>query len=139
MNKNPHEINSEELKKFSDYGYLTVGKLLNFLNDKIKSGELTEDSLVLSQRVEDIYFEENEWGVVKKKGEHYEWFEQHNKKIDDGFFNDKNKFPLEINKNEEFLNKISDEQLEESIDQYHPVWCPLNYENDTNLYLNLHY
>lgn len=139
MNKNLREINSEELNKFADLGYLTVGKLLDFLNELMDSGQINRDSLVLSQRVEDFYFEENEWGVVKKQGEHYQWFVDHNKKIDDGFYLDKEKFPLELNSQERFLQKISDEQIEESLDQYHPVYSSLKFNDDSNVYLNIHY
>lgn len=139
MNKNLNEINSEELKKFSELGYLTVGKLLDFLSELIDSGQITRDSLVLSQRVEDFYFEENEWGVVKKQGEHYKWFVEHNKRIEEGFYLDKEKFPLELNTDERFLQKISDEQIEESLDLYHPVYTSLKFDDDENIYLNLHY
>lgn len=139
MSKNPHEIDSEELKKFSELGYLTVGKLLDFLSELIDSGQITRDSLVLSQRIEDFYFEENQWGVVKKQGEHYNWFIEHNKRIDSGFYLDKEKFPLEVNSEERFLQKISDEQIEESLDQYHPIYSILKFNDDKNIYLNLHY
>ena len=37
------------------------------------------------------------------------------------------------------MKKISEEELEDSKDQYHPIWCPVVYKNDTNLYLDLHY
>lgn len=134
-----NEITKQELDRFREFGYLTVGRLIDFLNEKIESGELSRDSLVLSQRVEDFYFEENEWGVVKKKGDHYNWFLEHNKKIDEGTYLDKEKFPIDMGPNEEFMKKIPDEQIDESIEQYHPVWRPLTYDGDENLYLDLHY
>jgi len=136
MEEKIREINLEDLKKYQHNGFSTVGDLLEYIHGKIASGEITRDSLVLSQRVEDKYFEENNWGVVKKEGDHYNWFKEHNKRIDEGFFDDEEKFP---NIKSEHMKKISEEELEDSKDQYHPIWCPVVYKNDNNLYLDLHY
>ncbi len=134
MDKKTREISLEDLKNY-DY-YCTVGKLLEFIKSKLDSGELTKDSLVLSQRIEDFYFEKNGWGVVKKEGEHFHWLKEHNKKIEEGVFEDEEKFP---NVKSEHMKKISEEELEDSKDQYHPIWCAIVYKNDRNLYLDLHY
>lgn len=132
------EIELEELKVYTHNGYNTVGQLLEFIQNKLESGEITLESAVLAQRIEDFYFQNNGWGVVKKEGEHFHYCIQHNKKIEDGFYLDKDNFP-EIKGDEPFLSKISEEEIESSKEQYHPIWCPVVYEDDNNLYLDLHY
>lgn len=134
----PREITKEDLGKYRHNGYYTVGQLLKFIQDGLESGKLNQDSLVLSQRVEDMYFEENNWGVVKKEGEHYHYCMTHNKRIDEGYFLNKEEFP-DIKGDEPFLNKVSQEELDAAKDQYHPIWCPVIYNDDNNLYLDLHY
>jgi hypothetical protein len=136
--KQPREIKKDDLEKYRHNGYYTVGRLLKCIQEKLDSGELEQDSLVLSQRIEDMYFEKNNWGVVKKEGEHYHHCLEHNKKIDEGFYLNKEEFP-DIKGGEPFLNRISEEEMEASKDQYHPIWCPVVYKDDKNLYLDLHY
>jgi hypothetical protein len=138
LKNKPEEINQEDLKRYAFNGYYTVGQLLEYIQTKIASGELTHDSLVLSQRIEDVYFEKNGWGVVKKEGEHYHYCLNHNNKIEDGHYLNKEQYP-KIKGDEPFLNKISEEEMENSKEQYHPIWCPVVYEGDKNLYLDLHY
>lgn len=131
------EIKVEELKDYN-HGRSTVGDLLDYINEELESGRLTRESIVLSQRVEDTYFENNNWGVVKKEGFQHSLCVNHNKRIDDGYYLDKEQFP-NIRGDEEFLKKIPDDILEDAKDQYHPIWCPVIYNNDKNLYLDLHY
>jgi len=64
-----------------------------------KHSELPDDALVLTQRVEDKYYEENGWGVVLKESTWYETEQE----------------------------------------QYHPAWCCVKYNDDENLYIDLHY
>jgi hypothetical protein len=61
---NVKEITKEELKKYNYY--LTVGDLKKFLDKH----NLPDNSPVLIQRVEDVYYEEHRWGVYLKEGEH---------------------------------------------------------------------
>jgi hypothetical protein len=60
----PREITKDDLEKYRHNGYYTVGQLLKYIQEKLESGELIHDSLVLSQRIEDVYFEKNSWGVA---------------------------------------------------------------------------
>ena len=113
LKNKPEEINQEDLKRYAFNGYYTVGQLLEYIQTKIASGELTHDSLVLSQRIEDVYFEKNGWGVVKKEGEHYHYCLNHNNKIEDGHYLNKEQYP-KIKGDEPFLNKISEEEMENS-------------------------
>jgi hypothetical protein len=64
MEEKVREINLEDLKKYQHNGFSTVGDLLEYIHGKIASGEITRDSLVLSQRIEDKYFEENNFKEI---------------------------------------------------------------------------
>lgn len=134
--KEPNEMTQEQLLKLENH--CTVGDLLEYIHKKIASGEITRDSLVLSQRVEDIYFQENGWSVVKKEGEQYHWCLEHNKRVDQGTYLNKEEYP-EIQEGMLILEKIPEDEIEKSKDQYHPIWCPVVYKDDKNLYLDLHY
>lgn len=136
--KQPREITGEDFEKYRHNGYYTVGQLLKYIHEKLESGELSQESLVLSQRIEDIYFEKNGWGVVMKEGEHFHYCAEHNRRIDEGHYLIKEEYP-DIKGNEPFLKRVSEEELDASKDQYHPIWCPVMYKNDNNLYLDLHY
>jgi hypothetical protein len=127
-------LSKEKLLSYRDSHYLTVGGLLEF----IKNNNIPDDAIVVSQRVEDIYFENHNWGVYKKEGEHANWMKDINEKIDSGVYDDKEKFPLMT---EEMKKKFSDKDIEDACDQYHPVWCPVLYRDDKNdiLFLDLHY
>ena len=52
MEEKVREINLEDLKKYQHNGFSTVGDLLEYIHGKIASGEITRDSLVLSQRTQ---------------------------------------------------------------------------------------
>lgn len=138
LKKQPEELKLEDLKEFTNNGYYTVGQLLEYIQQKLDSGEITKNSAVLVQRVEDFYFENNGWGVIKKEGDHFYYCLEHNKKIDEGVYLNKEDYP-KIKGDEPFLNKISEEEMEASKEQYHPIWCPVVYKEDKNLYLDLHY
>jgi hypothetical protein len=60
-----NKITKEELKNKYEY-FLTVGDLKEFLN----KNNFPDDSKVLIQRIEDVYYEKLKWGVYLKKGEH---------------------------------------------------------------------
>ena len=62
-NKKINVIN--DLKGKYEY-YLTIGKLRKFLQEH---PELPDYALVLTQRVEDVYYEQHGWGVVLKEGD----------------------------------------------------------------------
>jgi hypothetical protein len=129
--KKPPEIKVEDLSRYRESGHLTVGKL------KEAIANMPDDGLVLVQRIEDMYFEENNWGVVLKEGEHYHWGLEFNKGILEGKYNDKEQYP---NANKENLRLFTEEELNKAKDQYHPAWCSVKYKDDpNNLYLDLHY
>lgn len=112
--------------------YLTVGKLLEF----IEKHDLPKDAKVVFQRIEDRYFEKHGWGVVLKEGFHYHSQVKRNKDIDNGEFDDPEEYPLLKGKRPE---KFPEDKLDELKEQYIPIWCPVKYEDDDNLYLDAHY
>ena len=87
----------------------TIGKLREFL---AKHPELPDDGLVMIERVEDVYYEKHGWKVYLKDDEHTQ------------YLRDKDKSP---------------EEVEKSMNQYHPAWCSKIYPDDKNLFIDLHY
>jgi hypothetical protein len=59
-----------------------------------------------------------------------------NKNIDEGVYLDKEEYPL---MKPEFLIKHTEEDLENSKNQYIEAWCPVKYKDDNNLYIDAHY
>jgi hypothetical protein len=127
-------LSKEKLLSYRESHYLTVGRLLEF----IKKNNIPEDAIVVSQRVEDIYFETHNWGVYAKEGEHALWMKDINEKIDNGEFEDKAEYPM---MSDELRKKFSEEEIKEAYDQYHPVWSPVLHRDDKDdiLFLDLHY
>lgn len=127
----PKELTKEDLQKFNHT--LTVGKLKKFLEEH----NLPDDAIVVTQRVEDFYFEKGNWGVYKKEGHHSFQARKYNKKIDSGEFLNKEDYP---NINPENLKKYTEEEIDSMKEQYHPAWCCVRYEDDKDiLFIDLHY
>ena len=122
----------EDLTRYKDY--LTVGRLKKFLE---QNPELPDDALVLTQRVEDKYYEENGWGVVLKEGDHYHMVKTHNVRMEEEIRRRKNgehpKYDMEDPS--KHIHELTDDLKE----QYHPAWTCIKYKDDNNLYLDLHY
>lgn len=125
-------IEIEDLSRYKDY--LTVGRLKKFLE---QHPELPDDALVLTQRVEDRYYEKNGWGVVLKEGYHYHMSKENNIRMEEEIRRRKNgehpKYDMEDPS--KFIEELTDDLKE----QYHPAWSCLKYKDDDNLYLDLHY
>jgi hypothetical protein len=126
------DLSLEELKDYKEY--CTIGQLLDFINEY----NLPRDNKVLVERVEDVYYEEHGWKTVKKE-EFMFWSEMELiNKAKSGGFNNKEDYPLMT---EEKINNII--EMEKTIDgtknEYHPVFSPVKYKDDDNLYLDLHY
>ncbi len=103
----PREIKSGDLEVSE---CLTIGRLRELL---VKHN-LPNDGKVLVERVEDYYFEENNWGVVYKKGESFAFGEK--------------------------INGLSEEEKRTFLDQFHPAWYASKFkDDDKNLYICLHY
>jgi hypothetical protein len=115
--------------------FLTVGDLLKF----IEENQIPVTAPVMIQRVEDVYYENHDWGVYLKKGEHYRNSERMNQlmneEIDRRLRGEEPNFP----KIENPAKYIVDND-ESSMEQYHPAWSGCRYGDDTDmLFIDLHY
>lgn len=105
------KISKEDLLARLNCGHLTVGDLKKFLVEH----NIPDDAIVLSQRVEDVYFDNLNWRVYLKETYETERYRR--------------KFP-----------EISQEEIDQASSQYVPVWCPVFYSDDPDiLFLDLHY
>lgn len=127
--KLPREIRKEDLS--SRYReYLTVKELREMLE------KYPDDAKILVQRIEDMYFQKYNWGVVFKEGDATRMTREFNEKLRDGTLSNKEEYPeLES----ERYRETTEEEMRIYHEQYHPVWCVVEYPNDENLYLDLHY
>jgi hypothetical protein len=114
--------------------HLTVGDLKEFL----EKNNLPDDAKVMIQRVEDVYFEKNNWGVYLKEGYWYHSIKEMNenmlaeaKRIEEGL---EPEYDME-----DPLSKVID--LDDELkDQYHPAWSCVRYNDDQDLlFIDLHY
>lgn len=154
------KLSKEKVKSYTNSGHYTVGQLKKFIEDH----NIPDDAPILVERIEDRYYEgvdisgmrgcsETEdgiypegsksegWGVYLKKGQSY-W--------DAKGLNDKMLGEIQRRKNGEDPEypKIKDDELEKYVTdlddslmtQYHPIWCPVFYKDDSDiLFLDLHY
>lgn len=116
----------DSLESYKRNGYLTVKELKKALEG------LPDDALVLSQRIEDIYFEKYNWDVVKKENH---WTAQYKPQGDHYISEDVDA----LIENGEPIVEYSAEFFESLKDEFIPAWCTGKYEDDPNLYLFLHY
>ncbi len=127
----PEELTKEDLQKYKNH-HLTVGRLKEF----IEKHNLPNDALVMIQRIEDVYFEENHWSVYLKDGMFVEDAKQWNIDIDNKFLN-KEEYP---NFDRSEYDYISEEEIKELKEQYHPAFSCVRYNDDTDLlFIDLHY
>jgi hypothetical protein len=102
----------EELLDYSHY--LTVGDLKKFIIEN----NIPDNAMVVTQRVEDMYFEPRNpnrtgWGVLLK---------------DNGYSLDKN-----------LSNQLDQDDLNKFKTQYSPTWSCVGYEDKRFLFIDLHY
>lgn len=111
------EITKEELQNSFEH-HLTVGALKQFL----EKHNPPDTAKVVVQRVEDFYFDKNNWGTYLKKGFNY--------------------YSLERLKESNIpkLGKITEKDLKDSMEQYIPAWCCVHYKDEEDvLFIDLHY
>lgn len=124
-------FSKEELVK-SDLR-LTVGDLKRFINEN----NLSDDAIVVIQRVEDRYYEKCGWKVYLKEGYYSKHMREWNEDIESGKYLDKDEFS---DLDEEILKPYNEEQIKNSMEQYSPAWCCVNYKEDKEiLFIDLHY
>lgn len=128
----PKELSKEDLMSYHESHYLTVGRLKEF----IKEYELTDDSLVVVQRVEDIYYENHKWGVYLKEGESAHSCKSWNEDIK-GEYLDAERYPRLVGKE---LKPFTEKEIRQSMEQYSPIFSCVRYTDDKDiLFLDLHY
>ena len=119
----------------------TVGQLLDF----IEKHNLSRDSKIYLQRVEDSYFTErvwhdgtilSAWETIKKCGLFCGQVLKFNKDLEAGKYNDKEKYPNMFAENKK---KYTEEDLDGFKEEYYSCWSPVKYPDDENLYLDAHY
>ena len=110
------ELTKRELKGFKENYYLTVGQIKEF----IEKHNIPDDALVLTQRVEDEYFEggidisgmrgaDSETGIWPEGSRSGEW-------------------------------GVYLKESDQGEQQYSPAWCCVKYRDEEDLlFINLHY
>lgn len=112
---------------------LTVGDLKEF----IYKNNLSDDAILVVQRVEDKYYEQNGWRVYLKEAYNSNYMRQWNEDIESGKYLDKDEFP---DLDENTLIPYTEEQIKNCMEQYTPAWCCVNYKEDKDiLFIDLHY
>lgn len=149
-----------EILKKSDFVDSEMGMTVQDLLDFIKDRNIPMTAKVMIQRVEDKYFDgvdisgmtdsegnvypsgsrSTGWGVFLKKGYAYYEAEQINTnlnaEIDRRVLGKEPNYP-KIEDPAKLLVDLSDIGL---LEQYHPAYCPVFYDDDTDLlFIDLHY
>lgn len=109
---------------------LTIGKLKEW----IKKFDLSDDTIIVLQRIEDVYFEKHGWQTIKREGYWSSYARRWNKDIDEGKYLDKEKYPLMKPEN---LVKVPEEDIEKSKLEYFTCQSPVFYDKEF-LYLDGH-
>ena len=132
----PKQMSQKELQRFRKGGYLTVGKLKEFLAET----NLPDTALVLVQRVEDKYYEKHGWDVYLKEGYHFHSHVEMNKNMQDEIERRARGEEPEYPKIDDPSKYIcSEEDVVHLKEQYHPAWCCVHYSDDEELFIDLHY
>lgn len=120
----------DELKRSK--GTLTVGELKRIIEDN----DIPDDAIIMTERIEDVYYEKYKWGVYLHEGYMHWESKKHNADIHSGKYLDKEKYP---DITEDDLKIIPDEILEEYKDQYSPASsCFVEDIDNTILFIRLH-
>ena len=130
--KLPRILSKEDLLGYNHN--LTVGDLKKFIEEQ----GIPDDAKVMIQRVEDKYFENNDWGVYLKEGYWYHTASELNENMKAEAL----RRELGMEPEYSITNPLSqvveiDDTLKE---QYHPAWGCVRYGDDTDLlFIDLHY
>ena len=132
------ELTKKEIESYKINGSLTVGKLKRFL----EKHNLPDDAVVMTQVVEDVYRNENGWGVYLKKGHWYHSQINFNKNMKEEIDRRERGEDPEYEKMEDPRKFIceDEEKLKGLKEKYHPAWSCVKYnDEDEILFINLHY
>lgn len=110
---------------------LTVGQLLDF----IEKHKIPRDAKVLYERIQDVYFDRNNWKTVKREGFQYFICEKDKEKAR-GEWNDKEQYP---NMTPEIIQSTLAINSDDFKNQYVIAESPIKHNEDDNLYITAHY
>ena len=132
-----HYTKEEILEGPTKYMYCTVGDL----KKHIEKYKIPDDSPVVVQRIEDVYYDKHNWGSYLKKGEHYWNVINTNKNMQEEISRRaRGEEPQYSMKDPSECINSDPDFLESMMEQYHPIWCAVYYKDDENiLFLDLHY
>ena len=113
---------------------LTVGRLKEALKN------FPDDAVVMIERVEDHYYENNGWGVQLMENEAVKNAIDWNTEMEA-------EIALRVAGKEWEYDKVenpelcmySQEEIESMKSQYHPAFCVTSYNGSKHLYINLHF
>ena len=129
---NIKKLTKEDIKKYKNH--LTVGGLKEF----VKKNGIPDDAKIMIQRVEDFYFERNDWGVYLKEGVTY----HSAKKMNENLLKESKRRECGLEPEYDIEDPLSNiiEIGDELKEQYHPAWSCVNYKDDQDfLFIDLHY
>lgn len=129
---NIKKLTKEDIKNYKQH--LTVGGLKEF----VKKNGIPDGAKIMIQRVEDFYFERNDWGVYLKEGFHY----HSAKKMNENLLKESKRRECGLEPEYDIEDPLSNiiEIGDELKEQYHPAWNCVNYKDDQDfLFIDLHY
>lgn len=116
------KLTKDELLEYRDSGYLTWGELKEWA----LKNNIPDEAIVVVERVEDFYYDKNNWSVYCKENSLCSNLRRINGDIAAGAI--------------ELKQPFTEEQVNDARSEYHPVWSPVYYSEDPNiLFLDLHY
>lgn len=130
----PEKILQKDDLRIDRHG-LTVGSL----KKSIEESGLPDDAFVLTERVEDVYYERHGWSVYLKEGHHFHSVLSMNEKMRKEIERREKGFEPEYPGIEDPNEHICEDEnfLNEMKDQYTPAWC--SFSDEGFLFINLHY
>src|SRR5688572_3452536 len=115
------EIDKKRLLSYRESHYLTWGQLKEFA----KKHNISDNALVVVERVEDIYFKKHNWDVYAKETQQSLNAQNHNN---------------HVNKGKWAGRLFTEQEILDFKTKYHPAWSPVFYPEDPEvLFLDIHY
>ena len=130
--KLPRILTKNEILSYNDY--LTVGKC----KEMLANCSLSDDAIVVVQRVEDKYYENHSWGVYLEDEQDSYSMKKFNDDLRSGKFADNYEaYPHLTNKE---LREFTEVEIQHAQWQYHPVFSAWAKPGETDvLFLDMHY
>lgn len=137
MSKLPNRLLSREdvqtgIKRFH---YFTVGQL----REELSKHDIPDDTPIVAERVEDVYFEKHRWGVMPIEGEFSRQMRDWNNKLASGEVTPDEYPGLYEVENHPLLTPHSEEAIKEASDQFIPTHSIGYSEEHKLLLVHLHY